>query len=624
MIDVCYYPSNSPTAWPNCPEPYRIEFAPLSDSFPRIQAGQVHTIGFNVYDHACDDVPFPKDHYTYDEMDIDLYFYSHDDDFDWDWYNDGPDSRHFTIVIEPDGSLPAGLYEGLLSVTDTYQAPNNPLERKIWVYVTRTPDVSGSSYDDDLEDVDYISSPVRADINDDGDLETIFTAGGTVWALGQDDWGPGGDQEYVVVHASGFFAGTPTIVDDLDDDDCRDILLAWDDNGGLVDPEVCILSGADGSSIWTEQIDYAPVGHPVMVNVTNSKAGEEVVILTEHYYYLLQGPENITGDRVICQGYAGTITGAPAVLHDGGKTSEDTIFFWISHEDDWTIEAWKYVGLPFLTLVQIVSEDLECGVGFPLLPGTYSPTIGSYNSLPVIYAPTVDKVWMYRWFNNTFTWGTAIWLPNYHCNWGAQIALGDMNRDGYEDIVVPHLYGISAYTGFTSPLDYSGRMIWSYSTMESEILLHFNTPVLIDCNGDSFLDVISGAWVDSGTDPGYRLQILDGSPFNNHERPEPDLRGMWSWGGDLADGGLMVVGQSPVLTETTGGNLRIGMTLKTNVFPDPHAEGDAIYRSIDTEFPFHWDDVEADDLYREPWLKSCFSLYNWNAWWNQSHPDYEE
>jgi hypothetical protein len=77
----------------------------------------------------------------------------------------------------------------------------------------------------------------------------------------------------------------------------------------------------------------------------------------------------------------------------------------------------------------------------------------------------------------------------------------------------------------------------------------------------------------------------------------------------------------PVLTETTGGTLRFGVVFRDTEYPDPHASADALYRAIDTKFGFNWDSQEG--LYRDPWLKTCFSLNNWNNS-QEGYPPYDE
>jgi len=94
--------------------------------------------------------------------------------------------------------------------------------------------------------------------------------------------------------------------------------------------------------------------------------------------------------------------------------------------------------------------------------------------------------------------------------------------------------------------------------------------------------------------------ILDGSPYNNHNRQDSTDRILWMW--EPTDTNLWGWTQSPVLTESSGDTLELRM-----VFRDKSPGDDALYQALDTLYGSH------DESYQcEPWLKAYYSLSNWN------------
>ena len=163
--------------------------------------------------------------------------------------------------------------------------------------------------------------------------------------------------------------------------------------------------------------------------------------------------------------------------------------------------------------------------------------------------------------------------------------------------------GVAVYTGYvpSDPLNMSLQEIWDYEDIGG-FTGWYAPPVLIDCNGDSYLDVITGFSFDGGNPPDHRLLVLDGSPYNNNYRIDDTERIIFTW--DPGPLTWEVCGQSPFLSETGDGTLEIGA-----LFTDEGA-GDVLYQLVDTLFGFHHPDYES--YQREPWLKAFYSLSNWN------------
>jgi hypothetical protein len=146
-------------------------------------------------------------------------------------------------------------------------------------------------------------------------------------------------------------------------------------------------------------------------------------------------------------------------------------------------------------------------------------------------------------------------------------------------------------TGYRTSAADSLQLIWD----NIDGFGSFYAPVLIDCNGDHYLDVICKA--------DTNLTIFDGSPFNNHNRLDIDDRELWV-DGVLSAGYPMAV--SPVISKLVSGDLQyleIGM---------PYSDK---FYFINTKFKYHDESYQPD-----PWLKAYYSLNNWNN--TQEDPPY--
>jgi len=272
MIDVCYWPANLDYDYPNCPEPYAIRFEQGGGEFITVDENDDVDVDLYVYDHQCD--RGEGDNSYNNDIDGDIYFFDEDivdisADFgsptvDYKFFFPGPGAE-YTFNIDPDGNdLDAGLYEGVIVIEDAESI--RTLKRKIWVTVEKDP---SEIDDEDITDVDYgASSPVQADLDGFDGFETYFTTDGRLWGIGS-GWDSGNDYVDIYIEA-GCFVGVPTIVDDMDDDEVDDILLAFASDASW-DNYVCAVSGDDGSLIWTGKykcwLRTKPVSHPVMVDV---------------------------------------------------------------------------------------------------------------------------------------------------------------------------------------------------------------------------------------------------------------------------------------------------------------------------------------------------------------------
>lgn len=615
MIDVCQMPPvPNPPLWPNCREPYRIDI----DRFPQLPAGtENHALYFYVTDHQCEQSADPS---GYSYMTGEIKFY--DSPGFWgeiSYTGDQPEhpANQFAWLVYISSVQPAGLYEGVLTITDPSAPPGyQTIKQKIWLTVERNPETTGSA---DLGSVGYLSSPIRADIDVDGDLEVIFTADHLLYALGT-TWGWQGAD--VTGTGFGAFIGEPTICTTYTDG-YDAILLAWDpgDQPGY-HPTVMAINPTNGGTLWSAQLPSTPAAHPVSVNTTDTWDDNEIFVLCEggsggqpKSTLALYNKNNQYNQGKIWEAQQSTTHcyfGAPAVLSLGGSNSR---IFTIKQDQgtgQWTLEGWGPLG-DSPPLEPSSTQQLLCTTYNPLYK--HSPAIlwnGDY--YVIVSTPAYVSAFKYTLQNQLLeTDFNNIPLP--HMNWGAQIAIGDMNRDNWPDIVVPYMNGISAYNGIFEGVN-AGSCIWSYA--EYGVYMHFNSPSLLDFNGDSYLDVVSGVYCFQDTEIGYRLAILDGSPYNNHLQRVQGLRIIWDWmppDNQNPDYGYEVMGQAPVLSKTPEGNLRIGMTFKKN---DYYTSGDAIYRGIDTKALFH------DEGYqRKQWVKTRFNLANWNNF-NEDIPPWEE
>ena len=184
MVDVCQepVPPDWPPLPPNCPEPYQID---VHDGvFKRVLAGQVEAFTIQVWDHQCED--YGVEPHTYDNIDIDLYSYHNPQEQPPILFAGAEHAGNgeFNLTIYPIPTLKAGLYECVIKATDS-NAPTKPLKKKMWFQVDRVlpsiPIVPIGVYE-------RSSSPVRAKIDVNSDLKTIFTAGPMLYAIGT-GWG---------------------------------------------------------------------------------------------------------------------------------------------------------------------------------------------------------------------------------------------------------------------------------------------------------------------------------------------------------------------------------------------------------------------------------------------------
>ena len=217
-----------------------------------------------------------------------------------------------------------------------------------------------------------------------------------------------------------------------------------------------------------------------------------------------------------------------------------------------------------------------------------------------MYTPTFTYINMTPWDIGNELFGTNLYtaLPD-SINFACRAVLGDMNRDDEMDVIVGYGGGIAVYTGFADSGEENLELIWNYEDLEA-FDGGYAPPVLMDCNGDSFLDIIAGVSIYDQDDPGYRLVILDGSPYNNHNRYDSTDRILWTWG--PVDEDLVAYTQSPVLTESNSNTLELRM-----VFWDPQYDNDALYKALDTLYGSH------DEAYQpNHWLKAFYNLSNWS------------
>jgi len=597
MIDACQFnpPVSEPDEpYPNCPEPYLIEMDDKEDNFPEVIAGGgeqgQYDFSFTLWDHQHE---YGDDSYIGD-FDGFLTFFQYGEDITGDvsyWKAGDNGGGVYYYTITPDSTMYAGLYEGVIKMAEDGVTPT--LKHKIWATVKGIPAVSTIDFTGLLP-----SAPVLYDWDDADGLDTFFTVGKTVFATGT-AWG---DEGKIIYPSSSYggFHGVPTIKGDH-------IILACG-YGGIVsnDCNVVVLdcnAGVDEEILWDTLLISVAAGQPVPVDI-DGDADYEVFMLckggykdaADHAYAL-----NILDDDgdLIATGPvedSPVYYGAAAILEDNGTTYA----FMVRHGDYdiLTLEAWELDDL---------DEESEPVSSYPLYYTTnpfaqtrpLAPVISKSGSDWIIYTPTYDKLFIHTWDGGDFTLVEDIDYPGDTYNYRSQLTLGDINGDGMEDVVVALQGAVCAYTGYRSAQGDCLQLIWSFIP---ESFYEFPTPVLIDCNGDHYLDVITAAQVTDGAIT-YDIVALDGSPYNNHNRIDTDDRFIWGYA--LAT--FVPYPVCPVLSEKVSGAynyLEIGI---------PFSDG--YYRAINTKFKYHDEDYQPD-----PWLKAYFSLNNWNN--TQESPPY--
>jgi hypothetical protein len=606
MIDACqsYPPDEDPDEpFPNCPEPYQITFEEPGNAFPSAWVGQASPwYKFWLYDHQHD---YYDEGYSSDfENTLTFFFPDPEQDFEIDGevaYDSNPDGdgAKYKFKITPDSDVYAGLYEGIIKIqeVDGVTLVGPPLKRKIWATVLRSPG------EDDMTVGTHsrASSPVLVDWDNSGDLEYVFTTDKKIWA--QDtDWGDAGKIHYPSY--SGYYVGVPSIVGD-------NILLALNYTGPQNGDCMVIAldcSEDDGDEIPWETHLYGPAaGHPVPFDVSGGTYKTLVVCTGGEWDWWFQDPEwiaypscalNIIDDEgdIIAQSPPEpdpVYFGAPALMSLSGYTYA----FVVRDEggDGLTLEAWN---LADVSSGAFKSVYLHVPDVYNLEP-SLSPAIGKFGSNWVIYTPTYDKLYCHIFTTLGFTEKGVTGYPDedYYDTKG-QLAIGDINGDGLEDVVVPLHGAVCAYTGYTGDVDTTLQLIWSYEPGESP-LLEFSSPSLIDCNGDHYLDVVTAA---NSIGETYRLLVIDGSPYNNHKRSNPVDR--ICWGFPITSENYSAHAICPVLSEYVDGDyyfLNIGM-----IFFGGN-QADNIYDQINTKFKYHDEEYQP-----KPWFKAYYSLNNWN------------
>ena len=489
-------------------------------------------------------------------------------------YGDGSFWGHITV----NPSLPGGTYEGIIIVVDnSVPGPVNCLKEKIWVTVNPLPLVE--SFPSGQFQARFISSPVRVNLDGDPFLETVYTADNRVYVI--DEIG----QNPPLVLGGGCFIGVPTF-SRQDVGVAKDIIFTNDPMGGGASMlwVYRFRQGLGFQFIWSYELPSAPAGQPLPVRFATDIYDRILVLCRGGQRVLLRGGPGIPPpDRpVYIIDSSDTYLGAPASY---GQDPFNPFAADIARSEAGTCK---------LEIFRVQNAEIYAQAEIPPIPDSARPTpvidVRDYGSGAhrQIFVSCFDGVGRIQDEGDGIL--SIGWMEEIygHHNEYSQIALGDMNHDFVPDVVV-------AFDELMIALDgKDGDTIWSYSIPDKDY--YFHSPSLIDFNNDNYLDVVTGIFPLS--ENMSELVVIDGSPYNNHNRLNPSDRILWSWD---PGGSLKVMYQQPCLTKTSDGRIKVGMTFMEVGFG---VYGAYSYSSISTNynFGFNWEDYQ-----RKPWLTAFYN-----------------
>ena len=569
IIDASWHPDPDNA---NCKEPYAIEFVPPADQYLVLEQGSDEVdFTIQVFDHQGN------------WGDLEAFLICEELGLIFPGVAQGEGLFNFHMEFEP-GWVLGGTYEGVIEVTDTsisVLAPVRSLKEKMWVTVSRVPFIE--IFPSDGDQARFISSPVRVQLDSDPSLETVYTADRSLCVIDE-------GFQYKVAVCGGMFVGIPTFCNQTHASHGWEIVIANDILGGMGENKVWVFSFNPGTPqplecLWEYTLPSPPVGQPVPVWASPGGWNDILILCQDGWKVLLRGGLDPFPERLVYQVQSPdeTYLGAPAIYdHDGIPLAA---FLKHTGSGDKLEVFWIYDnGWPELYDEENV-EDID-------LNSQATPAIDDYpNSCWQIFVPSENEVACIRDTGQGFV--STIWEKSDEpANMFGQIALGDINHDNVTDVVVPFGSKMVAYDGI------DGDVIWDF-TIPGESY-SFNSPTLVDFNGDNYLDVITGIYSTSVELP--RLVVIDGSPFNNHNRLDAGNRILW----ELDPGAnYKVMKQQPCITKAHG-LIRVGMTFKENNYG---TSGGFLYQAIMTRFNFSY---TGESYNPRPWLKGFYDLRAWN------------